>query len=188
MPALARALAAYIPPDVAEQAFKGAMATLLAHEPRALWRDVFSPGHFTGSALVINRRRDKVLLMHHKNLRRWMQFGGHADGEPDLSSVALREAAEESGFPQQAFATHRAIFDIDIHRIPANPRKNEPAHEHFDVRYLLELDDALPLPPNPERLALRWLTLEEAAALVAGERGLMRMLDKVADTRSGQIG
>lgn len=178
---LAAALSAYTPSAPIEQAFKAAMGTLLMQEPRALWRDAFSPGHFTGSAMVTNRRRDKVLLMQHKFLRRWMLFGGHADGEPDLSEVALREAAEESGFHEGAFTLHRAIFDIDVHPIPANPKRNEPAHEHFDVRYLLEIDDALPRPPNPEGLTLCWLTLPEAAALVAGERGLLRMLDKVAD-------
>ena len=178
---LAAALAAYAPSDPVEQAFKARMAALLAQEPRALWRDAFSPGHFTGSALATSRRHDKVLLMQHKHLRRWMQFGGHADGEPDLSKVALREAAEESGLPEHAFTLHHAVLDIDIHPIPANPGKSEPAHEHFDVRYLLHLDDATPLPPNPEGLTLRWLTLDEAATLAAGERGLLRMLDKVAD-------
>jgi 8-oxo-dGTP pyrophosphatase MutT (NUDIX family) len=153
---------------------------LLAHEPRAFWRDAFTPGHFTGSALVASPGRNKVLLMKHKFLGRWMQFGGHADGEQDLGKVALREAAEESGFPAECLTLSGGIFDIDIHPIPANPRKNEPAHEHFDVRYLLQLNDALPLPPNPEGLTLRWLTLSEAAAVTAGEEGLLRMLEKVA--------
>jgi 8-oxo-dGTP pyrophosphatase MutT (NUDIX family) len=170
----------YAPSDTAERRFKARMLALLADEPRALWRDVFSPGHFTGSALVTSRRRDKVLLMKHKFIGRWMQFGGHADGAPDLPNVALREASEESGFPADSFAVCGGVFDIDIHPIPANPGKNEPAHEHFDVRVLLQLDDSLPLPPNPEGLALRWLPLDEAAALVAGEQGLLRMLAKLA--------
>src|SRR5215468_7943373 len=149
-------LAGYTPTGNAEQRFKTRMCALLADEPRAFWRDAFVPGHFTGSALVTSRSRDKVLLMKHKFIGRWMQFGGHADGSPDLAKVALREAAEESGFPEARFAICGGIFDIDIHPIPANPGKNEPAHEHFDVRYLLELDATLPLPPNPEGLALRW--------------------------------
>src|SRR5262245_7797506 len=110
---LAAALSAYAPSDADEQAYKAAMTTLLAEEQRCFWRDAFSPGHFTGSALVTNPGRDKVLLMHHKLLRRWMQFGGHADGEPDLAAVALREATEESGFPVHAFSPHRGVFDLD---------------------------------------------------------------------------
>jgi 8-oxo-dGTP pyrophosphatase MutT (NUDIX family) len=174
-------LAAYAPADAAEQRFKARMLWLLADEPRAFWRDVFTPGHFTGSALVTNCRCDKVLLMQHKYIGRWMQFGGHADGVSDLSKVALREASEESGFSDDRFTLSGRVFDIDIHPIPANPQKNEPAHEHFDVRYLLTVDENLALPPNPEGLTLRWLPLDEAAALVAKERGLLRMLAKLAD-------
>ena len=176
-------LADYRPTDGAEQRVRARMLTLLADEPRAFWRDTFSPGHFTGSALVTNRRRAKVLLMKHKFLDRWMQFGGHADGEFDLRKVALREASEESGFPAERFTLFGGIFDMDIHTIPPNPSINEPAHDHFDVRFLLELDDALPLPSNPERLTLRWLPLDNAATLVAGEQGLLRMLAKLARPR-----
>jgi 8-oxo-dGTP pyrophosphatase MutT (NUDIX family) len=104
-------------------------------------------------------------------------------GDPDLSKVALREASEEGGFRQQRLSVLGGLFDIDIHPLPANPKKNEPAHEHFDLRYLLELDDALPLPPNPEGLTLRWMGVDEAASLVAGEHGLLRMLAKL---RNGQ--
>jgi 8-oxo-dGTP pyrophosphatase MutT (NUDIX family) len=174
-------LAAYMPADAAEKRFKARMLGLLADEPRAFWRGVFTPGHFTGSALVTNYRCDKVLLMRHKYLGRWMQFGGHADGVSDLSKVALREASEESGFPGDRFTLSGRVFDIDIHPIPANPHRSEPSHEHFDVRYLLKLDDTLALPPNPEGLTLRWLPLDEAAVLVAKEQGLLRMLAKLAD-------
>jgi 8-oxo-dGTP pyrophosphatase MutT (NUDIX family) len=176
-------LAAFTPADAAEQQFKVRMSALLTLEPRALWRDAFSPGHFTGSALVTSPGRDQVLLMRHKYIGRWMQFGGHADGEADLSKVALREASEESGLPEHKFAVLGDVFDLDIHPIAANPEKDEPAHEHFDMRYLLELDDALPLPPNPEGLMLRWVGVDEAASLVAGEHGLRRMLAKL---RNGQ--
>jgi 8-oxo-dGTP pyrophosphatase MutT (NUDIX family) len=179
MPSLKSALSAYIPSDPDEQVFKTAMLALLADEPRAFWRDVFQPGHFTGSALVTNPGRTRVLLIRHGTLQRWMQFGGHADGEGDLAKVALREVTEESGFPPSAFTLQPGILDLDIHPIPANPSKAEPAHSHFDVRYLLELDDTLPLPPNPEGLTLRWLRLDEAAVLTGGERGVVRMLEKL---------
>lgn len=93
-------------------------------------------GHITGSAWLINPAGNKVLLTLHRKLRRWMQTGGHADGEPEPLRVALREAEEESGIPGITPAS-TTIFDIDIHLIPANKDRNEPAHYHYDIRYLL---------------------------------------------------
>ena len=93
-------------------------------------------GHMTGSAWLLNPAGDKALLTLHHNLQRWMQTGGHADGDPDTLRVALKEAEEESGITGIVPITEE-IFDIDIHLIPARPAKGEPAHFHYDVRYLL---------------------------------------------------
>ena len=93
-------------------------------------------GHMTGSAWLLNPAGDKALLTLHHNLQRWMQTGGHADGDPDTLRVALKEAEEESGITG-IVPISGEIFDIDIHLIPARPAKSEPAHYHYDVRYLL---------------------------------------------------
>ena len=93
-------------------------------------------GHMTGSAWLLNPAGDKALLTLHHNLQRWMQTGGHADGDPDTLRVALKEAEEESGITG-IVPISEEIFDIDIHLIPARPAKGEPAHYHYDVRYLL---------------------------------------------------
>ncbi len=81
-------------------------------------------GHITGSAWIVNRAGDRVLLTHHRKLGRWLQPGGHSDGDPDTLEVALREAREESGLDVRAL--DEAIFDLDVHLIPA--RGHEPAH------------------------------------------------------------
>lgn len=94
-------------------------------------------GHITGSAWLINPGGDKALLTLHRKLQRWMQTGGHADGDPEPLRVALREATEESGIAG-IIPLHREIFDIDIHPIPENKTKNEPEHLHYDIRYLLQ--------------------------------------------------
>lgn len=94
-------------------------------------------GHVNGSAWLVNPDNTKVLLTHHKKLNKWLQLGGHSDGDPDTWKVALREATEESGIENIAFVT-RQIFDIDIHTIPENLKKNEPEHKHYDVRFLLK--------------------------------------------------
>ena len=93
-------------------------------------------GHMTGSAWLLNPAGNKALLTLHHNLQRWMQTGGHADGDPDTLRVALKEAEEESGITG-IVPISEEIFDIDIHLIPARPAKGEPAHYHYDVRYLL---------------------------------------------------
>jgi 8-oxo-dGTP pyrophosphatase MutT (NUDIX family) len=91
-------------------------------------------GHFTGSAWIVDAAGERVLLTHHRKLDRWLQPGGHADGETDLAAVALREAVEETGLSDLVLADP-AIFDLDRHPIPARGR--EPAHHHYDVRFLV---------------------------------------------------
>ena len=104
-------------------------------------------GHITGSAWIVDLKREKVLLTHHHRLDKWMQLGGHADGDPDVLRVALREAREESGV-EEIRALSESIFDVDVHEIP--PRGDEPAHLHYDVRFLFEADSNLPLGITPE--------------------------------------
>jgi hypothetical protein len=91
------------------------------------------PGHFTGSAWLVDRTGQRVLLTHHRKLDRWLQLGGHADGDGDLAGVALREAEEESGLTD--LVVEPEIFDLDRHVIPA--RGNEPEHWHYDVRFVV---------------------------------------------------
>ena len=100
------------------------------------------PGHLTGSAWIVSPDRKRTLLTHHHKLDKWLQLGGHADGETDLLAVALREAREESGLTRLR-AVSAEIFDCDRHLIPA--RGTEPAHYHHDVRFLLEADRDEPL-------------------------------------------
>jgi len=130
------------------------------------------PGHFTGSAWVVDPARRRTLLTHHRKLDKWLQLGGHADGEADLLAVALREAREESGLTGvKAVAT--GIFDLDRHLIPA--RKDEPAHWHYDVRFLLEADPAEALVVTSESKDLAWVDLAEVARLNP-EESMLRMV------------
>src|SRR4051812_11873628 len=95
------------------------MVALLETAPRCFHRDCF-PGHFTGSGLVVSANGTQSLLHHHRFLDRWLQFGGHCDGEENVLGVALREAEEESGITGLIVAS-RKPFDLDIHAIPENP-------------------------------------------------------------------
>lgn len=91
-------------------------------------------GHITGSAWLLNPAGDRVLMTLHRKLKRWLQPGGHADGQHDTLAVALREAEEESGICGIT-AVSSDIFDVDVHLIPARP--GEAEHYHYDIRYLL---------------------------------------------------
>lgn len=128
----------------------------LADGPAAFERS-HRAGHFTGSAWLVSADGERVLLTHHRKLGRWLQLGGHADGDTDLAQVALREAEEESGL--SGLVVEPAIFDLDRHRIAA--RGNEPEHWHYDVRYVVRAttDEAFAI--SEESLALAWRPIRE---------------------------
>ena len=134
-------------------------------------------GHITGSAWLVNPAGDKVLLTLHHKLQRWMQTGGHADGDPEPLRVAVREAEEESGIHGITPLQH-SIFDIDIHRIPENKTKGEAAHLHYDIRYLLQAPDEI-FHISDESDALAWwsgLDFEQRAAEL--DTSILRMAER----------
>ncbi len=133
-----------------------------------------SVGHVTGSAWILDRQRAFALLTHHRKLDKWLQPGGHADGDSDILRVAMREAREESGL-EEIRPVSEDIFDVDIHAIPA--RKTEPAHLHYDVRFLLEADRNAPLALSEESRSLRWVALDRIAQLNP-EESIARMVVK----------
>ncbi len=115
------------------------------------------PGHITGSAWLVSADGARFLLTHHRKLGRWLQLGGHSDGDPDTAAVALREATEESGIGGLVLAPIDGIvqpLDLDAHEIPARP--NEPAHVHYDVRFLVVAPPNAALTLSDESVALRW--------------------------------
>ena len=131
-------------------------------------------GHFTGSAWLVSADGERVLLMHHRKLDRWLQPGGHADGDSDLAQVALREAQEETGV--EGLRVEDSIFDIDRHRIPA--RGDEPEHWHYDVRYVIRADADESFVVNAESHALAWRRVDDVAKDEALDPSLRRMANK----------
>src|SRR3569832_2289197 len=117
-------------------------------------------GHISGSAWVVNPGRDHGYLLHHRKLNLRLQPGGHADNNHDIIDVALSETAEDSGAdPGRVRLLCDRIFDIVVHSVPETP--SEPRHEHYDIRFLVELDDHLHLPGNDESHAVAWVPLHQ---------------------------
>jgi hypothetical protein len=134
-----------------------------------------SIGHFTGSCWLVNRDGTKFLLTLHKKIGRWLQLGGHADGDPDLARVSLKEAREESGLRNIELLSDE-IFDIGVHLI--SEYKGIRAHYHYDVRFLLKTtDNDEDIQISDESNDLRWF---EKASLLPSDSGtnIPRMFEK----------
>jgi 8-oxo-dGTP pyrophosphatase MutT (NUDIX family) len=175
--ALAEALRRHEPLDDEEDRDRERILDFVRRHPDPFDRRI-AEGHLTGSAIVVRASGERVLLLHHRKLDRWLQPGGHADpGETTGEAVALREACEETGLG--GLVLHTAAprpFDVDVHEIPA--RQGEPAHEHLDLRYLVVAPPEATLSPQLEELhALRWVGWDEADAL-GPDDGLRRALGK----------
>lgn len=132
------------------------------------------PGHITGSAWIVDTARTKTLLVHHAKLNKWVQPGGHADGDENVLAVALKETEEETGLATLAIVPD--FFDIDIHTIPARPEIGQ--HEHYDVRFLFVADADAPIVVSEESHDVQWIALDNLEAYTR-ERSVLRMRDKL---------
>lgn len=143
---------------------------LLDHGDLAFRRERLA-GHFTGSAWLVSADGQRVLLTHHRKLDRWLQLGGHADGDADLSRVALREAQEESGLIE--LEGESEIFDLDRHWIPE--RNEVPGHWHYDVRFVVHARGSEDFTVSEESHALAWRDIAGISADADADESLRRM-------------
>lgn len=165
--AVARATVAAVD-DAVLAAERARILRLVDTRPDALARTC-RPGHLTGSALVVDAEAGRVLLLLHRKLQRWLQPGGHADGDANLAGVALREATEETGIA--GLAVWPVPIDLDVHRV-APPAEDD--HDHHDVRFLVVAPPGARAVGNHESDALRWAAEDELVGLGA-DPGLVRL-------------
>jgi 8-oxo-dGTP pyrophosphatase MutT (NUDIX family) len=173
-PAIARrVLSEWTPPSAEQRRTRDRIVAFLDEHPRDALLRSCEPGHLTASAIVLDATGTKVLLTHHRKLGRWLQLGGHCDGDADLARVALREAEEESGI--EGLVIDPVPIDVDIHVIPA--RKGEPEHLHLDTRFLARAPEGARERASDESLELRWFDAREARAIETDDsvRRLLRI-------------
>lgn len=163
----------YHPQDPHEIEAKKQIINFVKENPDCFERRLES-GHVTASCWLLNYDRTKALLMHHKKLNKWVQLGGHCDGNSDVLEVAMKEAQEESGIVEIA-PISREIFDIDIHISPKTAKEKE--HFHYDIRFLLGVTQPVDFVKNEESNELRWVT-KNIQELPTQQEAVVRMFKK----------
>lgn len=164
-----------------EQEKLAELQTRLQNDEQFNHRKSFS-GHGTGAAIVFSPDHTQILMVHHRFLDRWLQPGGHWDPEDsDPWTVAEREAIEETGVKiarmLPLMASHPEVpIDIDSHYIPANPKKDEPAHYHHDFRYVFVAASTELTRQDEEVIECDWVDVNDTEVI---EPGIQRVIDKV---------
>jgi 8-oxo-dGTP pyrophosphatase MutT (NUDIX family) len=150
--------------------------------PDALQRTC-TAGHLTASALVVDPADERFVVLHHRKLDRWLQPGGHADGDGDLAAVALREATEETGLAD--LVLRLPAIDLDVHEVEP---PGEAPHLHLDLRFKVlapvgAADRGAP-PGNDESHAVRWVTAADLDGLGA-DASLRRLVARALEAPDG---
>jgi 8-oxo-dGTP pyrophosphatase MutT (NUDIX family) len=130
---------------------------LLEWSPEPFSRSQFTPGHITCTGLVLAPDRERVLLVHHRRLHRWLLPGGHVEpDDPEIWDAARREVIEETGAELNPVGTR--MIGMDVHGIPSNGR--EPYHLHHDLLFLFHaLNERIVCSPESREVA--WSTPAE---------------------------
>lgn len=165
-------LAAYTPHDAGDAARWAELTAFVARGADVYTRSTRHGGHVTASAFLLSPDVQSVLLTHHRKLNMWLQLGGHCDGIVDTGFVALKEAYEESGL-RRITPMMDAILDIDILPVPAFG--TEPAHLHYDVRYLMRAADR-DIVVSAESHDLAWVPLDQLET-VTTDPTMLRLRD-----------
>ena len=154
-------LESYLPRDEEQARFREEMLAFIDAHPADAHERTCLEGHLTAACFLLDHAEERALLTHHAKLGRWLQLGGHVDGDANLPAAALREGTEESGI--ESILLDPTPFDLDIHSIPA--RGDEPEHLHLDVRFLGRAPAGAREVISEESLELGWFGPDELSGL-----------------------
>ncbi len=147
--------------DAAQAAFRDEMLAFIDAHPEDAHKRTCLTGHLTAACFLLDHAEERALLTHHAKLERWLQLGGHTDGDANLPAAAWREGTEESGI--DGIVLDPTPFDLDIHSIPA--RGDEPEHLHLDVRFLARAPLGASEVVSEESIELGWFRPDELTGL-----------------------
>ena len=158
-------IAAYHPFNEKEERDKNLIFQWIEQHEDAFSREN-TVAHVTASAWMVNKDRSKVLMVYHNIYNSWSWLGGHADGETDLLSVAIREVKEEAGI-SNVLPVSEDIFSLESLTVDGHWKNGKyvSSHLHFNVTYLLEADseEAVSIKAD-ENSGVAWFAPEEALA------------------------
>lgn len=169
----------YEPYNEQEARDKNVMLGFLKSQDNVLTREN-EIAHFTASAWVLNEQWNKVLMIYHNIYDSWSWTGGHADGEEDLLSVAIKEVKEETGI-EKVRAIHKNIFSLEILTVEGHIKNEKyvPSHLHINCTYLLEASDEEELVINiEENQGVRWMDIEKCVK-VSKEPSMKKIYQKL---------
>lgn len=170
----------YRPCNEQEQRDKDVILNFIAANADAFCRTNLV-AHMTASAWVVNNARDRVLMVYHNIYDSWSWTGGHADGETDLLSVALREVREETGLENLRLLSD-GIYSLEVLTVDGHEKRGEyvPSHLHLNVTYLIEADERETLHIcEAENSGVRWFTLDGALAASSEKWFVERIYSKL---------
>lgn len=182
----------YKPINQQEARDKEQMLWFMMHNDNYLSREN-QTAHFTASVWTVNKERTKTLMIYHNIYDSWAWAGGHADGEEDLCAVALRELKEETGV-KNAVLVSNEIFSIESLTVNGHEKRGAyvPSHIHFNVTYLVEVDEKEALfVKEDENSGVKWWTFEEALKVSTEawmvERVYKKLIEKCRKLRNQKL-
>lgn len=121
--------------------------------------------HIAASVLLVTRDFKKALFLWHTKIERWTQPGGHADGNPNIHEVALKELEEETGITGAQLASS---VPLDIYRFDYPPEVfgyRKSIYNLCFISFLPEGQESKIMEPEKCK-EMCWVTPEEALDMI----------------------